>query len=66
MDEKTSCLSDKKVMKKNQVFEYHTSSAKGYDKEDTRSIDKNLLIQSGTEEENQKILSVFGEKPSNL
>ena len=27
---------------------------------------KNLLIQWDTEEENQKILSIFGKKPPNL
>ena len=37
---KTSCLSDRKVKRKNQVPKYHAPSPEGYDEEDTRSIDK--------------------------
>ena len=40
MSEKTSCLSKRKVRRKNQIFEYHVLSPKGYNKGDTRSIDK--------------------------
>ena len=38
--EKTSCLLDRKVRWKNQISEYHTPSSKGYNEEDTRSIDE--------------------------
>ena len=37
---KTSCLSDKKVRRKNQILEYHASSPKRYNEEDTKSIDE--------------------------
>ena len=39
-DEKTSCLLDKKMRKKNQIPEYHAYIPEGYDKEDTRLIDE--------------------------
>ena len=35
----------RKVRKKNPISEYHAPSPEGYDKEDTRLIDKNFLIQ---------------------
>ena len=40
MDEKTSCLSDRKVRKKNQISEYYVPSPKKYNEKDTKSIDK--------------------------
>ena len=42
MGEKTSCLLDRKVRRKNQISEYHTPSPKGYDEENTRLINKKL------------------------
>ena len=39
---KTSFLSDRKVKRKNQVFEYHISSPKGNNEEDIRSINDKL------------------------
>ena len=45
MDEKTSCLSNRKVRKKNQISEYNAPSPDKYDEEDTRSINENLLTQ---------------------
>ena len=42
MCKKTSCLSDRKVRRKNQIPEYSTPSLKGYDEEDTKSINKKL------------------------
>ena len=56
----------RKVRKKNQIPRYHAPSPKGtMRKIRDRSI-KNLLIQWDTEEENRKILNVFGEKPPNF
>ena len=40
MGEKTSCLLDKKMRKKNQIPEYHSASPEGYNEEDTRLIDE--------------------------
>ena len=40
MSEKTSCLLDSKMKKKNQIFEYHAISSEGYNEKNTRSIDE--------------------------
>ena len=56
MVEKTSYLLDKKVKRKNQVPEYYAPSPKGYNEEDTRSID----------EEPPNRMGYWGEKPKNL
>ena len=47
MGEKTSCLSDKKVRRKNQILEYHAPSSKKYDEDEYVSdrLIKNLLTQ---------------------
>ena len=61
MDEKTSCLSDKKMRKKNRIFKYHTLSPEGYNEDwyvSNQSM-KNLLIQWDIEEENRKISEVW-------
>ena len=55
----------KKVRKKNQIPRYHTPSPKGTIRKIQNQLIKNLLTQWDTEEENQKILSVFDEKSSN-
>ena len=55
----------KKVRKKNQISRYHAPSPKGTMRKIRDQLMKNLLTQWDTEEENQKILSVFGEKPPN-
>ena len=47
MSEKISCLLDKKMRKKNQIPQYHAPSSKGYDEEDTRSINKKAPNQVG-------------------
>ena len=66
MDEKTSYLQVERLGKKNQISRYHISSPAGMIKKiQDRSI-KNLLTQWDIEKENQKILSVFGEKLHNL
>ena len=39
---KITYLFDEKVKKKNKIFEYYTSSLKGYNEEDTRSINEKL------------------------
>ena len=61
MGEKISCLSDRKVKKKNQIPEYHAPSPKRYDEDwyVSNQLMKNLLIQWNTEKENQKIYQVW-------
>ena len=54
----------KKIKKKNQISKYYTSSPKGMMRKIQDQSMKNLLIQWDTEEENQKILSMFGKKTS--
>ena len=56
----------KKVKKKNQIPKYHVPSPKGIIKKIWDWSIKNLLTLWDTEEENQKILNMFGEKPLNL
>ena len=61
MGEKSSCLSDRKVRKKNRIPEYHTPSPEGYDEDwcvNNQSM-KNLLTQLDTEEENWNISEVW-------
>ena len=61
MGEKTSCLLDKKVKKKNRIPKYHTPSPKGYNEDwyvSNLSM-KNLLTQWDTEEENRKVYEVW-------
>ena len=55
----------RKVRKKNQIPRYHAPSPEGTMRKIRDRSMKNLLTQWDTEEENQKILSVFGEKPPN-
>ena len=67
MGEKTSCLSNRKVRRKNQIPEYHAPSSEGYDEEDTRSIDEkppNPVGYWGGKPKDP--WSVIGEKPPNL
>ena len=54
------------MKKKNQIPKYHAPSPKKTIKKIQNRLIKNLLTQWDTEEENQKILSVFGEKLFNL
>ena len=54
------------MKKKNQILKYYAFSLKGTMKKIRDRSIKNLLTQWNIEEENQKILSVFGEKPPNL
>ena len=54
------------MKKKNQIPKYYTPSTKGTIKKIQDQLMKNLLTQWKIEEENQKILSVFGEKLLNL
>ena len=56
---------NKKVRKKNQIPKYHTPSPEKTMRKIWDRLMKNLLTQWDTEEENQKILSMFGEKSSN-
>ena len=42
MAEKTSCLLDRKMKRKNQIPENHAPSPKGYNEEDTRLINEKL------------------------
>ena len=42
MDEKTSCLLDRKMRRKNQILKYYVSSPKGYNKKDIRLINEKL------------------------
>ena len=61
MGEKTSCLLDKKVRRKNRIPEYHTPSPDGYNEDwyvNNQSM-KNLLTQWDTEEENWKISEMW-------
>ena len=61
MGEKTSCLADRKVTRKNRIPEYHASSPEVYDENwymSNQSM-KNLLTQWNTEEENWKISEVW-------
>ena len=62
---KNFLLTSKKVRKKNQIPRYHALSSKGTMKKIRDWSMKNLLTQRDIEEENRKILIVFGEKPSN-
>ena len=55
----------RKIRKKNQIPRYHVLSPKGTIRKIQDRLMKNLLTQWDTEEENRKILSVFGEKPPN-
>ena len=55
----------RKVRKKNQIPRYHAPSPEGTMRKIRDRSMKNLLTQWDTEEENRKILSVFGEKPPN-
>ena len=57
---------NRKVWKKNQISKYHAPSPERTIRKIRDRLTKNLLTQWDTEEENQKILSVFGEKPPNL
>ena len=57
---------NKKVRKKNQIPKYYASSPEETIRKIRNQLMKNLLIQWDTEEENQKILSMFGKKPPNL
>ena len=57
---------NKKVKKKNQIPKYYVPSPKEMMKKTRDQLIKNLLTQWDIKEENQKILSVFGEKPPNL
>ena len=67
MGEKTSCLLDKKMRKKNQIPEYHTSSPERYDEKDTRSINEKSPHPVGYWGGKPKNLwSVIGEIPPNL
>ena len=54
----------KEVRKKNQIPKYHTPSPEGTMRKIQDRLMKNLLTQWDTEEENRKLLSVFGEKTS--
>ena len=61
MGEKTSCLSDRKVRRKNQILEYHIPSSEVYNEDwyvNNQSM-KNLLTKWDTEEENRKISEVW-------
>ena len=55
----------RKVKKKNQIPKYYTLSPKEKMKKIRDRLIKNLLILWDIKEENQKILSVFGEKHPN-
>ena len=69
MGEKTSCLLDRKVGKKNWIPEYHAPSPEWYDKDwyVGNQLMKNLLTWGDNEQKNRKSLwSVIGEKPPNL
>ena len=57
---------NKKMKKKNQIPKYHAPSPKRTIRKIQDQLINNFLIQWDTEEENQKILSMFGEKSSNL
>ena len=57
---------NKKVRKKNQIPKYHAPRPKRTMKKIQDQLMKNILTQWDIEEENQKILSVFSEKPPNL
>ena len=62
---KNFLLTSRKVRKKNRIPKFYVFSPKRtMRKIRDRSI-KNLLTQWDTKKENQKILSMFGEKPSN-
>ena len=67
MGEKTFCLLDRKVRKKNQIPKYHAPSPKGYNEEDTRLIDEKPPDSIGYWGGKPKDLwSVIGEKSPNL
>ena len=67
MGEKTSYLLDRKVRKKNQIYEYHAPSPEGYNEEDIRLIDEKLPNPVGYWGEKLKDpWSVIGEKLPNL
>ena len=67
MSEKTSCLLDKKMRKKNRIPEYHAPGPEEYDEEDTRLIDEKSPNPLGYWGKKLKDLwSVIGEKSPNL
>ena len=67
MDEKKNLLpTNKKMRKKNQIPKYHAPSPKGTMRKIQDQSMKNLLIQWDIEEENRKIISIFGIKTPNL
>ena len=53
------------MKKKNQICEYHTPSLVGTMRKIRDQPMKNLLTHWDIEEENRKMLSVFGKKPRN-
>ena len=57
---------NKKMKKKNQIPKYHAPSSKKMIRKIQDQLIKNFLTQWYTEEENRKILSMFGEKLFNL
>ena len=57
---------NRKVRKKNQIPKYYAFSSEETIMKIQDGSTKNLLTQWDTEEENRKILTVFGEKPPNL
>ena len=65
MGEKNLLPTNRKVRKKNEIPKYYAPSPKGTMKKIQDQLIKNLLTQWDIEEENQKILSVFGEKSPN-
>ena len=65
MGEKNLLPMNRKIKKKNQILKYHAPSPEETMKKIRDQLIKNLLIQWDTEEENRKILNVFGKKPPN-
>ena len=66
MDEKTSCLLDRKVRKKKQILEYYAPRPERYNEEDTRLIDEkpfNPVRYWGRKPKDPWI--VIGKKPPN-
>ena len=57
---------NKKIKKKNQISKYYAPSFEEIMRKIQDQLIKNLLIQWNIEEENRKILKIFGEKSSNL
>ena len=54
------------MRKKNQIPKYHIPSPVETMRKIRDQFIKNFLIERDIEEDNRKILSVFGEKPPNL